>query len=392
MQKNKLLIFLLVLSVYFLSTGVGYLVFAGTKVIGNPTMNINNPNGAVGKTGNDFEALEFDHAAPKTEVCPLNGLKYSKEQKEWWEKHRPLGIMVENHEESRPQSGINAADAVYEAVAEGGITRMLSVFFCQDAGIVGPVRSARVYFLDYISEYGNYPLYAHVGGANTPGPADALGQISDMDWVGYNDLNQFSLGLPTFWRDEKRLDRQVATEHTMYTSTSKLWAAAEKRELTNVDDEGTSWDEDFETYTYKNDAPSNSTQKIHIEYWPGYDNYTVDWTYSSKDNVYLRNNGGVKHMDRNTKEQMRAKNVVMLFMNESNANDGYENNLHLLYKTKGSGDALVYMDGKEIKATWKKSSRNDKTRLYAKDGSEIKFNRGNIWFQILPLEGVVETE
>src|SRR6185369_2105148 len=88
------------------------------------------------KTGNDYEALTFDATASKSEECPINGAKYSREQKNWWEKHRPLGVMIENHLDARPQSGINAADVTYEAVAEGGITRTLNVYYCQDAGIV----------------------------------------------------------------------------------------------------------------------------------------------------------------------------------------------------------------------------------------------------------------
>jgi hypothetical protein len=389
MNNQKVIICFLAIATYLISAGISYSIFASTTT---GTTSNSSSTTSTNIHGNDYEALEFLDSEPKTEVCPLNGVKYSKKQKEWWSKHRPLGVMIENHEEARPQSGLNGADVIYEAVAEGGITRFLSVFYCQDAGIVGPVRSARVYFLDYISEYGNFPLYAHVGGANTPGPANALGQIADMDWVGYNDMNEFSLGLPTFKRDESRLGHQVATEHTMYSSTSKLWAVGEKRGLTNVDDKGVSWDESFEPYTFKEDKPSSGVKSVHIEYWKGYDNYAVDWTYNKKDNTYLRKNGGDVHSDRNTKEQLKTKNVVLLFMAESNANDGYENNLHMIYKTKGKGNATVFMDGKEIKATWQKATRDSRTKLFAADGSELEFNRGKIWFHILPLDGVVETE
>jgi hypothetical protein len=389
-MNKKLLIILLIAGVYLLSTGISYSIFANTvsTMTGNPSSS--SQSGVAGSSGNDYQAVDFDQSKSKTEECPLNGVKYSTEQKDWWEKHRPLGVMIENHDEARPQSGISFSDVTYEAVAEGGITRTLNVYYCQDAGIVGPVRSARVYFLDFISEYGTYPLYAHVGGANTPGPANALGQISDMDWTGYNDMNQFSIGFPTFWRDESRLGHPTATEHTMYSTTSKLWAVAEKRSLTNVDKDGTAWNENFKPYSFKEDAASTRKQTIHIEYWKGYDAYFVDWTYSSKDNMYLRKNGGEPHKDRNTNKQLSAKNVVILYMDESNANDGYENNLHLLYKTKGTGNAVVYQDGKEIKAKWQKSGRNGRTILTDTSGDTIKFNRGKIWFHILPIESIVE--
>ena len=153
MSKPAFIIIAIV--IYLLSAGISYALFSNTSIwsIGGT----DSTNQATSDTSNDYEALVFDATAKKTEECPLNGEKYSKEQKNWWEKHRPLGIMIENHQESRPQSGLNAADVIYESVAEGGITRYLAVYYCNDAGIVGPVRSARTYFLDYISEYGKYP-------------------------------------------------------------------------------------------------------------------------------------------------------------------------------------------------------------------------------------------
>ncbi len=388
-MNKKITLLLLLIAVYLVSTGVSYTLFLKKVTAGSLTTTGLAPE--VGK-GNDYQAIDFDQSQPKTEVCPINGVKYSTQQKAWWEKHRPLGVMIENHSEARPQSGISFADVTYEAVAEGGITRTLNIFYCQDAGIIGPVRSARVYFLDFVTEYGDHPLYAHVGGANTPGPADALGQIDDMGWVGYNDMNQFSIGFPTFRRDEGRLGREVATEHTMYSTTTKLWDVAVKRDLTNVDEEGKAWNEDFTPYEFKDDQPSNKAQKVHIEYWEGYDEYFVDWTYSPKDNLYYRKNGNEIHKDRNTGKQLTAKNVVVLSMSESNANDGYENNLHLLYKTKGTGKAIVYMDGKKIDATWHKAGRGGRTTLTDSSGKDITFNRGKLWFHIVPIEGVVETE
>lgn len=381
---NKKVLIILGIGVYLLSTGVSYSIFSQRAGLSAPT-----PGTSTAKVGNDYEALTFDGS--KTEECPLNGAMYSKDQKKWWEKHRPLGVMIENHLDSRPQSGISFADVTYEAVAEGGITRTLNVYYCQDAGIVGPVRSARTYFLDFISEYGNYPLYAHVGGANTPGPADALGQIVDYGWNQYNDLNQFSIGFPTFKRDESRLGREVATEHTMYSVTNKLWAVGVKRGLTEKDKDGDSWDDNFVKYSFKEDAPVDkrpASQSINIEFWNN-SNYYVDWTYDKVDNLYLRNNGGEEHIDRNTKKQLSARNVVVLYMTESHANDGYEDNAHLLYGTKGTGKALIFMDGKQIKGTWKKSGREGRTIVTDANGEEIKFNRGKIWFEIQPTDGTV---
>lgn len=329
----------------------------------------------------------FDESLPKTQPCPLNGAKYSTQQEKWWEGHRPLGVMIENHTEARPQSGLTSADVVYEAIAEGGITRFLAIFYCQDAEFVGPVRSARTYFIDFLSGYGPYPLYAHVGGANTPGPADALGQIQKYGWQGYNDLNQFSIGFPVYVRDYDRLGRTVATEHTVYSGTSKLWDyAAKNRKLTNEDEEGNVWDEDYTFPIIKEDAKADArpaSQTVSYEFWDGYADFAVSWKYDKATNTYLRSNGGAAHTDLNNKKQIAAKNVVILFMRESRANDGYEGNLHMLYGTKGTGKALIFQDGEEIEGTWSKKDRTSELVLKDNRGQDIEFNPGLIWYSVV---------
>lgn len=384
MQKNKIIVIFLAVGLYLISFGASYLLFANST----PAAQKVPVPVATGADG----LLVFDKTLPKTQECPLNGVLYSTQQKKWWDTHRPLGVMVENHQEARPQSGLSGADVVYEAVAEGGITRFLAMFYCQDAGQVGPVRSARTYYIDFASEYADYPLYAHVGGANQPGPADAISQLSDYSWTGYNDLNQFSIGFPTFWRDYDRLPN-VATEHTMYSSVNKLWDfAAKDRDLTNVDNKGNAWDINFVPWKFVDDAPMAqrpTSQSMHLEFWTGDANYYVDWTYDSKTNLYKRKNGGVPHLDKNTGKQLVAKDVVVLYLGQDSADDGYENNVHLLFQTKGTGKAVVFKDGKKITATWTKAKRTSRTIIKDASGAEIKFDRGLIWFEILPLDGVL---
>lgn len=384
MRKNTLTIIILSVLLYVSSAGVSYLVFS--KAVKRAA-----PPPVVSKTG----SVKFDDALPKTEACPLNGAMYSKQQKDWWEDHRPLGVMIENHKESRPQSGLSFADVIYEAVAEGGITRFLAVYHCQDANPIGPVRSARSYFVDFISEYAEYPLYAHVGGANTDGPADALAQIEDYGWYLYNDLNQIhdgDVGFPTFIRDQKRLPN-VDTEHTVYSSTSNLWKVAkDKKDITNIDADGKAWDESFVSYTFKDDASESdrgSTKTIHLQFWDSDENYFVDWAYDKKTNTYSRKNGGQAHVDKNTGRGLSTKNLVVLFMQETQLNDSDH---HLLYKTKGTGKAQVFVDGEKITATWQKDSRTDRTLLFDSSGKPIELNRGTIWFSVLPTDGVAEVK
>jgi hypothetical protein len=362
--------------VYFMVLGCAFVFFS---------VFLNRENTTTQITHNINTPTQED-VGPKTEQCPLNGVYYSTTQRQQWEKRRPLGVMIENSTDARPQSGLSSADVVFEVVAEGGITRFLSVFYCQTTPIVGPVRSARVYFLDFIGGFGDSPLYAHVGGANTPGPANALGQIEDMEWVGYNDINQFSVGYPVFWRDYERLPG-VATEHTMYSDTSKLWKTGISRGLTNIDKTGASWDKTFIPWLFKDDTPLNkrpSSMSVSFGFWEDYHQFDVVWTYHKTTNTFVRKNGGKKHTDKTTKKQLEAKNVVLVFMNERVADDGYDKGQHLLYGTKGTGDAVILQDGVVVKGSWAKKDRFTQIKFYDTQDQEVKFNRGQIWVEIVP--------
>lgn len=392
-KKQTKKVVLIGIIIYILTALGSYFFFANTSFLSSTGI-MRTPIPEPKKNGTSAAGkIVFDETLPKTEVCPTSGEKYSKQQRAWWEKHRPLGVMIENSVDARPQAGVSSADVVYEAVAEGGITRFLAVFYCQDAGQIGPVRSARTYFVDFISEYGNNPLYGHVGGANTPGPANALGQIEDYGWRFYNDLDQFAVPFPIYRRIEGINGREVATEHTMYSNTSALWDyAKDKRGLSQKDKDGEMWDTTFVPYTFKDSDPlasRGSSQKINFEFWEGYKDFAVEWNYDKAANTYLRKTGGVNHTDRNTKTTLAAKNVVILLMKESNANDGYENNLHMLYGNKGTGKAEIFMDGKEIKGTWSKKSRTARTQLFDAAGKPIQLNRGLTWFEIVATDTAV---
>ncbi len=374
---QKILVLIILSTCLFVaSTSVSFSVFS--KVLGNKVFDGSGSSKTAIPT--PANALVEDPSEPRTEECPLNGNKHTKKAKEFWEKRRPLAVMIENHAESRPQSGLSSADVVYEAVAEGGITRFMALYYCNLSDIqVGPVRSARTYFLDWLGEYD--ALYAHVGGANTPGPADALGQIIRYE---VKDLNQFSIGFPVFWRDYQRLGHPVATEHTMYSTTQKLWGIGAKRGWTATDSAGIKWDETFTPWKPKDDKGGSSTTKITVNFWENQSVYQVVWNYDSVTNSYKRDNGGESHIDLNNKTQLAPKVVVVQFERESNANDGYPGNVHLLYQTSGTGKALFFQDGNVTEGKWVKKSRTSRTKYIDSKGNEIEFNRGQIWIQTVP--------
>lgn len=374
-QKAKIL--LGALGLYILSTGVSWAAFS---FLGQGQAELVSPVSLTEKRS------RIDLSAPKTEVCPLTGAKFTKAERDIWEKRRPLGIIVENHEEARPQSGLSRADIVYEAVAEGGITRLMVIYFCGASAedvLVGPVRSARTYFIDWMSEYADFPLYAHVGGANRPGPADALGQLIRYGWVDQgNDLNQFSIGFPTFWRDYERIGHPVATEHTMYSTTDKLWEIAKERGLTEKDKKGARWDKNFVSWRFKEGEAKGIVSSVSFPFWSGYAGYSVRWEYDASTNSWNRFSGGNSHIDLNNNEQLKAANVVIVFTRERGLGDLEK---HLLYTTTGSGRALIFKNGDVTSVTWTKEGRTDRTKFLDSEGREVTFVPGPIWIEVLPI-------
>ena len=374
--QKVLVTLILVIMFYGLSASVSFAIFSKVFRMGGEL---------VSSLPGPATTVDEEENEPKTEKCPLDGSMHTKKAKLSWEKRRPLAVMVENHSEAKPQSGLSSANVVYEAVAEGGITRFAAIFYCNLSDVqVGPVRSARTYFLDWISEYD--PLYAHVGGANTPGSADALSQIIKFK---IKSLNQFGIGFPTYWRDYQRLGHPVATEHTMYSTTQKLWEVGAKRGW-EAEDDGVSWSKDFTPWKFKEDQGGGSTTNIKVNFWASQESYFVEWNYDAIANTYNRKNGGVDHTDLNNKKQLSPKNIVVQFERESNANDGYEGNVHLLYGTLGKGKVLVFQDGKVSEGTWNKALRTSRTKYLNKDNKEVEFNKGQIWIQTVPEGAKVE--
>jgi len=336
--------------------------------------------------------LQIKPDEPKDQACPLNGKKFTLTERQAWEKRRPLAVMIENTPDSRPQSGLSSADLVFEAIAEGGVTRFLTFFYCDVQRmdtLLAPIRSARIYYMQVAAGF-NKPLYVHVGGANMPGPADALGILSDWDWTGANDLNQFSIGYPTFVRNYNRLaGKEIATEHTMETSTERLWKVAEKRGWTDMSPDikmakktipGTDWKDGYKPWTFQDGTPGTAAQEISYEFWTGYSDYGVKWVYDPATNTYKRFIAGTADLDLNNQIQVAASNVVVFLTTEKGPIDDKK---HMLYTMTGTGDALIFQNGKTIKGVW--SKKDNEAQLLFKDekGKEVQLVRGLTWVSIV---------
>lgn len=383
MNKKKFIITSIMgLALYLVATGLS---FAGFSYFGKSKVST-----PVAQKNGTQEHFVIDPSIPRTEPCPINGKLYTKQEKDVWVTRRPLAVMIENHADSRPQSGLSSADVVYEAVAEGGITRFMGVFYCGIAAQtvnLAPVRSAREHYLGWVMEYD--ALYNHVGGAglcNDPTVDDRAKALCHIQQYKIKDMDQFGISFPTCYRNYDRLDHPVATEHTMVCVTDKLIALAKQRGWTNVDAAGVSWDKGFQPWKFKDDAKENergAATSISFAAWKGYDTeYGVRWEYDKTANIYKRFNGGAPHIDLETKAQLSAKAVAILFAKETGPVDEHA---HLLYANTGSGEAIVFQDGKVTKAVWKKEIKSSRTKFFdSATNKEIEFTRGQIWIEMLP--------
>ncbi len=274
-------------------------------------------------------------------------------------------VMIENLTSSRPPSGLDKASVVYEALAEGGITRFMALYPVGggEIGEIGPVRSARRYYIAWAEEY-NKPLYVHVGGS-----PDALSYLRSSQ-SNVIDFNQF-YHAPNFWRDRSR-----SAPHNLYSSTGKLYLG-----LKQVAPDVTP---DYIPWPFKDDAPpagrSTAYPEIKIEYSSF--NYNVTYKYHPGLNRYFRLQGDSEHVTRGG-DKIWAQTVVVQYV-QTGLLAGDRQRLEM--RTEGEGRALVFRDGQVIEGTWKKPSARERTQFLDQNGQPIEFNRGPIWISVLPTD------
>lgn len=293
---------------------------------------------------------------------PLSGEKVSAQDSA----RHPLGVIIENTPDARPQSGLEKASIVYEAETEGGITRFLAIFGPNGGGNdeIGPIRSARSFFVDWIQEYDGY--FAYAGQALDAGQKIAAERVLDLS--GYEGGSRTNYN-------------GVASEHTLYNKLANLYDQAKNKKY--------SADAKFTSLQFKDEAPLEN-RSVQNQITVGYDgNYKVIWSYDKESNIYKRSLGVNPHTMRHGNTQLKAKNIIVQVVNRSPlALPGAKPTFK--FQTTGSGKGIVYLDGKSFDVTWKKEGKS-RTKFYDKDGSEVKFNRGVTWYEIVPPEVVISS-
>lgn len=276
---------------------------------------------------------------------------------------RPLLVSIENHPSARPQSGLNQACLVYEFLAEGNITRFLALYLHNEPQTIGPIRSARPYFLDKAMELD--AIYAHCGQS----PQAEL----EIPKFQIKSINEIGGAGAYFWRDATR-----KKPHNLYSSVQKLRQYAAQK----------GWGKKVEVKGFDFSAASQpvgkTTKKILIDY-PG--KYEVVYIFDQGKEVYLRNMEGKPHLDRETGEQLTAKNVVVLYANKVKVLDS-EGRLEIDLLSQGK--AVYFIGDQKIEGNWKKTERSSPTYFFDQEEKEIQFKPGQIWIQIVaPTTGLV---
>jgi hypothetical protein len=269
---------------------------------------------------------------------------------------RPVtAIMIENSPDARPQSGIDQAGVVFEAVAEGGITRFLTLYQDTEPGYIGPVRSVRPYYVQWLAGFD--AAVAHVGGS-----AQAL---QDIKTLGIKDLDQFHN--PSAYH---RISGRYAP-HNMYTSIAKLRDIETKKGFGKANYSG---------FARKAEGKSATPNATSIDFAISGALYNAHFDYIAETNSYNRSVGGKAHMvvdEAGVQKQLQPKTVVALVMPKGNAG------IYSTYNTIGEGQAYIFQDGVATVGTWHKSDTKANFTFTDPNGAPLALNPGQTWLTAL---------
>lgn len=274
---------------------------------------------------------------------------------------RPLSVKIENLRPARPQTGLAAADVVYETKVEGGITRFNCIFHSDVPKSVGPVRSARLSDLWIVPQYD--AIFAFSGAHRSVRDKIAAAKLPD--------LSQGKAASP-YSRNSSR-----SAPHNLYMNTTKAYAAAKKK--------GFALTADLEPLQFlaHSEESTDAVTKITI---PFSDYQTTKWSY--KDGSYRRSNGDTPHTDTITGKQITADNVVVMWAKYTDAKRQSHGSTTFDIDMGGEGRVSVFRNGARYDGTW--IADRDTPPVFKDDkGLPIKLAPGRTWFEVIPLDGKI---
>lgn len=282
-------------------------------------------------------------------------------------KDRPIAVMIDNHNQAWPQVGLQKAYMVYEAIAEGGETRLMALFKGVDVEQIGPVRSARHYFLDYAME--NDAIYVHFGWSPQA--------KSNIKKYSINNINGIEEDGVTFWRT-----KQKSAPHNALTSTEKILKSAQNKKYRT-----TSTEKSVLNYVTDEVNLEDGQSAVSITI-PHSNLQTVKYEYDETNKVYKRFARNKAQTDWTSGESLTTKNIIVTMCDNFDLNDG-ENKGRQTLKNIGTFDGYYLTNGKAIKIKCIKNARDEKTVYKDLQGNEIKVNDGNTWVNICPTDAKI---
>jgi hypothetical protein len=269
-------------------------------------------------------------------------------------------IMIENSPDARPQSGLKDSGVVFEAIAEGGITRFAVLYQQEKPTLVGPVRSVRMYYVDWIAAFN--ASIAHVGGS--------LAALNEVRNGNYRDIDQFFNGASYY----RATDRYAP--HNVYTSFDRLDALNAAKGYTSST---------FTGFTRKDSVAAKVPAATSISVNISGGLYDSAYAYNATTNTYDRSEGGAPHLDREAGQISPRVVIVMKIPERTVLEDGYREQIDAI----GSGQATIFQDGTVQEVTWSKASMLDQIKFTDANSKDVPLARGQTWLTSVPEDGGV---
>lgn len=270
-------------------------------------------------------------------------------------KQAVTAVMIENSPDARPQSGLKDSGIVFEAIAEGGITRFLVLYQQEKPQLIGPVRSIRLYDVDWVAAFN--ASVAHIGGS-----AAALTEVRNG---GYRDIDQF-FNAGSYWRATDRY-----SPHNVYTSFARLDALNVAKGYTTSS---------FTGFSRVDGKPSDVPTASQIDIKLSSALYNSTYAYDKTTNTYLRSQAGAPHTDRE-QGQLAPSVVVAMKVDETTVME--DGNREAII-TVGSGAATIFQNGIVQEVTWHKTSKTSQVTYTDAAGKDVPLVRGQTWIAAVP--------
>ena len=283
---------------------------------------------------------------------------------------RPIAVMIDNHQDAWPQAGLQNAYMVYEIIVEGGETRLMALFKGADVEKIGPVRSARHYFIDYAME--NDAIYVHFG--------QSPQAESDIKKYSIDDINGIAEDGSTFWRVKDKY-----APHNAVTSTDNLLKSAKNKGYRTTSDETSVLNYVTDEVNLENGEAATEITIPHSQL------QDVEYYYDEENKVYERYARDKEQVDWDTENPITVKNIIITFCDNYTLTDT-ENKGRQGLKNIGTFDGYYITNGKAIPIKCTKEARDEKTVYKDLNGNVINVNDGNTFVHICPTNAKVSIE